>query len=142
MCVYVCVCVSGNTESSGAEEVLGLYFIAIKMNLNYLKQRNINETRVFLSLLHASSIRVNLSLWIGGKVNSILWKYSVKFFAFLLQQIFIKWLLRSNTTTIVGTEDGATTHMHTQTSLPPEAYTRGREMNNQQNKTKFVFVLA
>ena len=40
MCVCMCVCVSGNTESSGAEEVLGLYFIAIKMNLNYLKQRN------------------------------------------------------------------------------------------------------
>ena len=40
---------------------------------------------------HASSISVNLSLLIEGKVNWILWKYSVKFFAFLLQQIFIKW---------------------------------------------------
>lgn len=61
------------------------------LQMGDLKQRNINEAHVFLSLLRASSIRVNLSLWIGGKVNSILWKYSVKFFAFLLQQIFIKW---------------------------------------------------
>ena len=67
------------------------FTLQLANGLSKIKQRNINETREFLSVLHASSIRVNLSLLIGGKVNSILWKYSVKFFAFLLQQIFINW---------------------------------------------------
>lgn len=49
-----------------------------------IRQRNSSEIRAFLSLLHAINVRVNLRSLIGGKVNSILWKYSVQSFTSLL----------------------------------------------------------